>query len=95
VAPAGPIRLTDTDVLLSVRVPPDAVVSINGQTTAQSGPRREFVSSGLAPGRTYTFAVSARWKGPGGEAVEQERRVPVQGGERRTVDFLGPPPPTP
>ncbi len=92
-APGAPVRLTDSDVLLSVRVPPDAVVRINGEPTAQTGPRREFVSSGLAPGRTYTFTVSARWVAPDGQAVEREQRVHVQGGERRSLYFLTPPPP--
>jgi uncharacterized protein (TIGR03000 family) len=91
--PAPPVRLTETDVLLSVRVPPDAVVQVNGAKTTQSGPRREFLSSGLSPGRTYTFTVSARWAGPNGEPVELERRLSVQGGERRAVDFLMPAPP--
>lgn len=94
-APPGAVRLTDTDVLLSIRVPPDAIVRINGERTRQSGPRREFVSSGLAPGRTYTFAVTARWTGPDGQAVELEQRVHVQGGERRNVDFLTASPPLP
>jgi uncharacterized protein (TIGR03000 family) len=88
-APAGgPVRLTDADVMLSILVPPQAVVRINGAQTAQGGPRREFVSSGLAPGRMYTFVVTARWPGQNGQAVELEQRIRVQGGERRHVDFL-------
>jgi uncharacterized protein (TIGR03000 family) len=90
-APGAAVRLTDTDVLLSIRVPADAVVRINGVPTTQSGPRREFVSSGLAPGRTYPFVVTAQWTGPNGQAVQLEQRVHVQGGERRKVDFLAPP----
>ena len=53
------------------------------------------MSSGLAPGQSYTFMVTARW-GPKGQEVEQERRLTVQGGERRSVDFFlpaGTPPP--
>lgn len=82
------VRLTDTDVLLNIRVPADAVVKINGVQTTQTGPRREFMSSGLSPGRTYTFTVAARWMAPNGQAVDLEQRVSVQGGERRNVDFL-------
>lgn len=89
------VRLTDTDVLLSIRVPADAIVTINGTQTGQTGPRREFMSSGLAPGRTYTFVVVARWTGPDGKAVDLEQRVSVQGGERRNVDFLTPAAPPP
>jgi uncharacterized protein (TIGR03000 family) len=89
----APIRLTDTDVLRNIRVPADAVVRINGEQTTQGGPRREFVSSGLAPGRTYTFVVTVRWAAPDGKSVEREERIHVQGGERRNVDFLTSSPP--
>jgi uncharacterized protein (TIGR03000 family) len=85
-----PVRLTDSDVLLNIRVPADAIVQINGALTTQNGPRREFISSGLAPGRTYTFVVTARWTGPDGQATKLEQRIHVQGGERRNVDFLTP-----
>jgi uncharacterized protein (TIGR03000 family) len=77
-------------MLLSIRVPPDALVRINGEQTGQNGARREFLSSGLSPGRTYTFVVTAQWTGPEGKAVEREQRIHVQGGERRNVDFLMP-----
>ena len=80
-------------MLLSIRVPPQAIVRINGEQTSQYGPRREFMSSGLAPGRTYPFVVTARWTGPDGQVVEREQRLHVQGGERRNVDFLTPSPP--
>jgi uncharacterized protein (TIGR03000 family) len=92
-AAAAPVRLSDTDVLLSIRVPADATVRINGLPTAQEGTRREFLSSGLAPGRTYTFVVTARFAGPNGQPVEVERRLAVQGGERRAIDFVVPSPP--
>jgi uncharacterized protein (TIGR03000 family) len=83
-----PVRLTEADVLLSVRVPPDAIVQVNGVKTTQTGPRRELMSSGLLPGRSYTFTISAQWTGPNGDTVEVQRRIAVQGGERRTIDFL-------
>ena len=96
--PAGPapaaggglVQVSAGDVLFSIRVPANADVWINGEKTTQSGPQREFLSSGLAPGRTYTFTIRARWAVPDGTTVQLERRVSVQGGERRTVDFLMP-----
>jgi uncharacterized protein (TIGR03000 family) len=86
----SPVHLTETDVLLSIRVPPDAVVRINDVATTQSGPRREFISSGLEPGRTYTFIVSAQLLGANGQRRELEQRVQVRGGERWTIDFVMP-----
>jgi uncharacterized protein (TIGR03000 family) len=85
-----PAQLGDSDVFLNVRVPPEATVWINGVKATQTGPHREFVSSGLVPGSSYTFTVLARWTGPDGQMVELQRRIPVQGGERRTVDFTQP-----
>jgi uncharacterized protein (TIGR03000 family) len=84
--------LTDADVLVSVRVPPDAAVWMNGAKTQQTGPRREFQSSGLIPGRSYTYTIRAEWLGPDGKTVFMERKLSVQGGERRTVDLLAPAP---
>jgi uncharacterized protein (TIGR03000 family) len=86
-AASGPVRLTESDVLLSIHVPPDAIVKINGTPSAQSGQHREFMSSGLAPGRSYTFTVTAHWTAQDGHVVDTERRIQVQGGERRNVDF--------
>jgi uncharacterized protein (TIGR03000 family) len=91
--PRIPVRLTESDVLLSVHVPSDATVWINGEKTTQSGPRREFLSSGLSPGRSYTFVLAAQWTEPDGRKLERRRRLSVQGGERRNIDFLAPPPP--
>jgi uncharacterized protein (TIGR03000 family) len=89
-APPPPQVLNESNVLFSVRVPADAQVWINETITSQTGPRREFVSSGLLPGKTYTFTIRAQWTGPDGKPTAQERRVTVQGGERRAIDFTGP-----
>jgi uncharacterized protein (TIGR03000 family) len=95
-APNGIVNLTDGDVLFNVRVPANATVWVNGGQTTQTGPRREFMSSGLTPGKTYNFEIRAQWE-QGGKIVDQTRKVPIQGGERRTVDFLSAPaaPPVP
>ncbi len=92
---SGPVRLTDTDVMLSIHVPPEAIVRINGVPTTQHGPRREFISSDLTPGRTYTFVVTAQWTEPNRQAVELQRTLSVQGGERRYVYFTIPSAPPP
>jgi uncharacterized protein (TIGR03000 family) len=60
-----PVSLTAADVMLSVHVPPEATVWVNAEKTTQSGPYREFVSSGLEPGRTYTFDLRAPVDGAG------------------------------
>ncbi|OWK34569.1 TIGR03000 domain-containing protein [Fimbriiglobus ruber] len=87
-APPTPLyKPSDTDVTLVVRTPADAVVWINGARTTQTGPKREFVSTGPAPGRSYTFAVRAQWTGADGKRVDLLGHVPIQAGEKRLVDF--------
>lgn len=82
-----PLQLPNTDALLSVQVPVDAAVWINGGPTTQTGSRREFVSSGLAPGHSYCFVVRARWTGPDGTIMDRQKAVHLRGGEWRPVDF--------
>src|SRR5262249_21511744 len=58
---ADPAAAKDGDILLSVRVPGDAMVWINGEQTTQTGTRREFASSGHTLGKTYVYTVRAQW----------------------------------
>ena len=90
---APPPSLIDSNVVLWVNTPPDALVWVNGNKTNQTGPRRQFLSTGLAPGRTYTYDIQVQWKGPDGKWVDLAQHVSVKGGERRIVDFGLPMPP--
>jgi uncharacterized protein (TIGR03000 family) len=87
------VPTADTEVSLIVRVPESATVWVNGSKTNQTGVRREFVSTGLTPGRTYTYMVRAQWTDGRGIARDADRVVTVQAGERRAIDFGGPMPP--
>ncbi len=78
------------DATLTVLVPSDAVVWVNGEKTTQSGPRRDFVSSGLAPGRSYTFEVRTEWKGQDGKPVDLVQRIPMQAGDKRAISISVP-----
>jgi uncharacterized protein (TIGR03000 family) len=89
--PPIPGQEIDTSVSLIIRTAADATVWINGVKTTQTGPRREFASSGLTPGRTYTFDIRAQWVAADGRTMDLQRRIPVQAGERRSVDFNQPP----
>jgi uncharacterized protein (TIGR03000 family) len=84
--------VVSSDVTLMIRTPPDATVSINGTKSTQTGTSREFVSTGLAPGRSYTFTIRAEWKTADGKMMDHERSIPVQAGERRLIDFTLPSP---
>jgi uncharacterized protein (TIGR03000 family) len=81
---------SDGDVTLVIRVPTDAVVSINGIKTTQTGERREFVSSGLVQGKSYTFEVRAEWQSASGKTIELQQKLVTHAGERRVINFANP-----
>jgi uncharacterized protein (TIGR03000 family) len=83
----GDTTVSDTSVLLSVRVPADAEVWVDGQRTTQRGTLRQYESSDLTAGRDYTYVIRARWD-EDGRPVDRTRRVTVRAGERQTVDFM-------
>lgn len=72
---------------VSVLVPGNAELFVNGQPTTMTGGNRLFMSSSLTPGLEYTYVLRARWTS-GGRAFDQEKRLTVQGGELRIVDFM-------
>ncbi len=52
-------RTSDDSGLLTVWVPYDATVTINGIKTKSTGSRRQFVSYGLKPGYAYSYEITA------------------------------------
>jgi uncharacterized protein (TIGR03000 family) len=90
IAPASGV--ITNDVSLMIHTPPESTVWINGIKTTQTGSSREFVSTGLVPGRTYTYEIRALWTDSDGKTKDHERRIPVQAGEKRIIDFTLPSP---
>jgi uncharacterized protein (TIGR03000 family) len=71
---------------LSVQVPAEAEVWLEGAKTQQSGPTRTFVSPPLERGADFAYEIRARWREKGRE-VEQTQTVVVHTGDRLTVTF--------
>jgi uncharacterized protein (TIGR03000 family) len=84
VPPQHPLALPIT---VAVQVPADALVWFDGTQTTQTGAAREFFSPPVALGRTYTYEVRAKWKGPDGREVDQTQTVAVEAGQRAIVQF--------
>jgi uncharacterized protein (TIGR03000 family) len=82
----------DNAAHLLVVVPANAEVWFDGSRTQQTGEEREFVSPPLQPGRTFSYAVKARWT-QDGKTVEQTRTIPVWANLWRPIDFTQPEPP--
>ncbi len=84
--PTAGIRLPASATLLTVVVPEDAQVDVNGMLTKTPGTQRQYASYGLQPGYTYTYEVRARVT-RNGQTVEDVQFVRVRAGEERQVAF--------
>ncbi len=72
---------------LTVQIPANAELTVDGIRTKQMGEVRNFVSPPLNPGRNFVYIFRATWK-EGGKEVSRERKVRVQAGAEMTVDLL-------
>lgn len=71
---------------LTVWVPYDAKVTVNGAPTKSIGSQRQYFCSGLRPGLTYEFEVRAEVVREG-KIVSERKTVSLTAGERGHVAF--------
>lgn len=72
--------------LLSVRVPAEAKLFVNGLATRSTGSQRRYVSNGLRPGFNYTYELRASVERDG-KMVEETKVVQLQAGQTAEVAF--------
>lgn len=94
-APAGdlappPVDSTwnraDTEATLTVNVPSEAKIFVNGTATRSNGAVRRYVSRGLTPGFEYTYEIKAELDRDG-QAIEETKVVKVRAGASIDVAF--------
>jgi uncharacterized protein (TIGR03000 family) len=72
---------------LTVVVPTaDAQLWFGDTAMTQQGTQRVFQSPALEQGKNFTYTIKARWM-ENGQAVDRQRQVNVQAGQRVTVNF--------
>jgi uncharacterized protein (TIGR03000 family) len=76
----------DASTLLTVAVPDDARIYVNGKATTTPGNERQFVSRNLVPGYRYTYRIRAELERDG-EVVTETKVVEVRAGEDAQVAF--------
>ena len=86
--PGMPMKTTsaDTSGVLTVWVPYNAEVTVNGLKTASKGSRRQFISHGLKPGFSYKYVVKATIVRDG-QLVEDTQVVTLKAGDISAVAF--------
>jgi uncharacterized protein (TIGR03000 family) len=72
--------------VLTVWVPYEAMVTVNGRETKSTGSRRQFVSFGLKPGLSYKYVVKAEIV-RNGQTVEDTRTINLTAGQITAVAF--------
>lgn len=86
-APASASVITSDDsVALTVEVPENAKVLVNGMATKSTGNTRRFVSRGLQDGLTYSYLVRVEAE-VDGELKTAEREVRMQRGQNENLSF--------
>jgi uncharacterized protein (TIGR03000 family) len=93
VLPKTTATSAETSGIVTVWVPYDATVTINGLATRSTGSRREFVSYGLTPGLTYKYVVHAQ-VARNGQMLEDTQTVSLTAGQTTAVAFGFNAPPT-
>ncbi len=72
--------------MLTVWVPYDAKVTVNGRETRSTGSRRQFISYGLKPGFSYKYVIRAEVV-RNGQPQTDTREVTLTAGEITAVAF--------
>lgn len=88
-APAAPKTTgmsSDESGILTVWVPYDAKVTVNGRETTSTGSQRRFVSFGLKPGLSYKYEIKAQIV-RNGQTQEDTRTVVLKAGQVTAVAF--------
>ena len=86
VLPKTSATSADASGILTVWVPYNAKVTINGRETRSTGSRREFVSYGLTPGLSYKYVVHAEVV-RNGQTLEDTQTVTLTAGQIEAVAF--------
>lgn len=74
---------------ITLNVPLDALIFIDGRRTYNSGMTRRFVTPPLTPGHTYFYEVKVTWI-DGSRAREITRHVSFRAGERIVLNYSQP-----
>ncbi len=87
-APTAPKDEGDR-AMLSVLVPANAEIWLEGRPTKQTGTSRLYQTPPLMRGEEYDYEVRARWL-VADRAVDATRHVKVRAGAKTEVDFTQP-----
>jgi uncharacterized protein (TIGR03000 family) len=83
---ASSSRPSSNSATLTVSVPTNAKVVINGQPTRSTGEFRRYTSNGLQPATVYAYRVRAEFV-HNGKPISQEKTVQLSAGQTSSLEF--------
>lgn len=84
-AVAAPASAKPRPAILTLTVPVDTAVTVDGDTMFATGPKRVYVTPRLSPGVPHTLEVRLRWRGEG-RYFSTVRTVTVTAGEETKLE---------
>ncbi|MEX0586541.1 MAG: TIGR03000 domain-containing protein [Pirellulales bacterium] len=81
-----PGQPTAASTLLTVNVPADAKIYVNGKLTSTPGTQRQYISRDLSPGYRYTYRVKAEIN-QDGKKLTETKTVEIRAGESKAIGF--------
>lgn len=78
-----------TSATVSVTLPADSVVIVNGKRTQSTGVRRIYTASDMEYGRTYKWTIQAQFS-QNGEAANVTREVYLRAGDNQSITLGNP-----
>lgn len=82
----GQTSVRNAEGLLTVSVPADAKIFVNGQATSSTGEVRQYVSRDLANGMSYAYEVRAEVVRDG-QTMEQVKTIDLRAGATNSLAF--------
>jgi uncharacterized protein (TIGR03000 family) len=83
---SGAFYRPSANAVLTVRVPAEARVFVNGLPTTSTGSLRRYVSNGLRAGYNYTYHVRAEIVRDG-QTITETQTVKLQAGDAPNIEF--------
>ena len=84
VAPPAP---ASNSAVITVSVPANAELWVQGAKMSETGTSRRLVSPPLEPGVDYEYTIRARWT-EGGRVIDRTRKIDIHAGDQSSVDFI-------
>ncbi len=82
----GEARAFRGDAILSVSVPAEAKVFVNGRATTSEGTHRRYISRNLTPGYSYTYEIRAEVTRDG-QKIEETKKIDLIAGATQSLAF--------